>query len=59
MDLQKFIFRQRLQTTAILALLKVRQSAFVDKMSELVLQKYTESDHIASSSDDELNTITQ
>ena len=28
-------------------------------MSELVLQESTESDHIASSSDDELNTITQ
>ena len=28
-------------------------------MSELVLQESTENDHIASSSDDELNTITQ
>ena len=59
MDLQKFIFRQRVHTTAILALLKGKQSVFVDKMSELVLQESTESDHIASSSDDELNTITQ
>ena len=58
MDLQKFIFRQRVQTTAILALLKGRQSEFVDKMSELVLQESTESDHIAESSDDELNVIT-
>ena len=58
MDLQKFIFRQRVQTSAILALLKGRQSEFVDKMSELVLQESTESDHIAESSDDELNIIT-
>ena len=58
MDLQKFIFRQRVHTTAILALLKGRQSQFVDKMSELVLQESTESDHIAESSDDELNRIT-
>ena len=58
MDLQKFIFRQRLQTTAILALLKGRQSAFVDKMSELVLNESTNNDHIADSSDDELNILT-
>ena len=57
MDLQKFIFRQRLQTTAILALLKGRQSAIVDKMSELVLS--STSDRICGSSDDELNLITQ
>ena len=37
LDLQKFIFRQRLQTTAILALLKGRQCFIVDKMSELVI----------------------
>ena len=59
MDFHKFIFRQRLQTTAVLALLKGRQSAFVDKMSELVLQESTEDDHIADSSDDELNVLTQ
>ena len=59
MDLHKFIFRQRLQTTAILALLKGRQSAFVDKMSELVLHESTDNDHIANSSDDELNMLTQ
>ena len=58
MDLHKFIFRQRLQTTAILALLKGRQSAFVDKMSELVLKESTNNDHIADSSDDELNILT-
>ena len=33
MDLKKFLIRQRLQTTAILALLSGRQSFFVDKMS--------------------------
>ena len=58
MDLQKFIFRQRVHTTAILALLKGRQSEFVDKMSELVLQESTENDYIAESSDNELNRIT-
>ena len=57
MDLQKFIFRQRLQTTAVLALLKGRQAAIVDKMSELVLS--STSDRICGSSDDELNLITQ
>ena len=58
MDLHKFIFRQRLQTTAILALLKGRQSAFVDKMSELVLYESMDNDRIADSSDDELNILT-
>ena len=57
MDLQKFLFRQRLQTTAILALLKGRQCYIVDKMSELVLQE--SSDLKNSSSDDELNLITK
>ena len=55
MDLQKFLFRQRLQTTAILALLKGRQYFIVDKMSELVLQESSDSGD--SSSDDELNLI--
>ena len=58
MDLQKFLFRQRLQTTAILALLKGRQCLIIDKMSELVLH---ESSGVTneSSSDDELNLITK
>ena len=55
MDLQKFLFRQRLQTTAIIALLKGRQCFIVDKMSELVLQESSESK--SSSSYDELNLI--
>ena len=55
MDLQKFLIRQRLQTTAILALLKGRQSAIVDKMSQLVIHQ--SSDSASSSSDDELNLI--
>ena len=57
MDLQKFIFRQRLQTTAVLALLKGRQLSIIDKMSELVVS--SASDRICSSSDDELNLLTQ
>ena len=57
--MHKFIFRQRLHTTAILALLKGRQSVFVDKMSELVLHESADNDHICSSSDDELNRLTQ
>ena len=55
MDLQKFLFRQRLQTTAIISLLKGRQCFIVDKMSELVLQESSNSKD--SSSDDELNLI--
>ena len=42
MDLQKFIIRQRLQTTAILALLKGRQTFIVDRMSQLVVQGQTD-----------------
>lgn len=57
MDLQKFLFRQRLQTTAILAILKGRQLAIVDKMSELVLQDSTDLCQSQTSSDDELNLI--
>ena len=56
LDLQKFMFRQRLQTTALLALLKGRQCFIVDKMSELVLPE-SSSNHNKSSSDDELNLI--
>ena len=41
----------------MLALLKGRQSAIMDKMSELVLS--SASDRIAASSDDELNLLTQ
>ena len=59
MDLQKFLFRQRLQTTAILAILKGRQLAIVDKMSELVLQDSSDLCQSETSSDDELNLITR
>ena len=58
MDLQKFIIRQRLQTTAILALLKGRQTFIVDKMSQLVLHDSTDFEEQSSSNDD-LNRITQ
>ena len=58
LDLQKFIFRQRLQTTAILTMLQGRQLSIVDKMSELVLDESSDlSDRASSSSDDELNLI--
>ena len=57
MDFHKFLFRQRLTTTAVLALLKSSQTFIVDKMSELVLQESSEFDDAVSSSDDQLNRI--
>lgn len=39
LDLRKFIYRQRLQTTALLGLLSGRQSFFVDRMSQLVIRE--------------------
>ena len=44
MDLRRFIFHQRLQSTAILALLKGRQSFVVNKMSELVISESTQNE---------------
>lgn len=49
LDLRKFIYRQRLQTTAILGLLTGRQNFFVDKMSQLVIR---ESSNLDETSDD-------
>ena len=49
LDLRKFIYRQRLQTTAILGLLTGRQSFFVDKMSQLVIR---ESSNLDETSED-------
>lgn len=39
LDLRKFVYRQRLQTTALLGLLSGRQSFFVDKMSQMVIRE--------------------
>ena len=39
MDLKKFLVRQRLQTTAVLALLTGRQSFIVDKMCQMNLRQ--------------------
>ena len=38
LDFQKFILRQRVNTTAVLGLLSSRQSFFVDKMAQMVLK---------------------
>ena len=53
MDLQKFIHRQRVFISATLALLTGRQSAFVDKFSQLVVRNSTGTE--ATSSDAELS----
>ena len=52
MDLQKFIHRQRVFITAVLGLLSGRQSAFVDKYSQLVIRESSVTD--GTSSDAEL-----
>ena len=52
LDLQKFIHRQRVFTTAILGLLSRTQSKFVDKMSQLVIRE--SSNFEETSSDQEL-----
>ena len=53
LDLRKFIYRQRLQTTAILGLLNGRQSFFVDKMSQMVIRESSNLDE--TSTDGELS----
>ena len=53
LDLRKFIYRQRLQTTAILGLLSGRQSFFVDRMSQMVIRESSNLDE--TSTDDELS----
>ena len=50
MDLKKFITRQRLQTTAVLALLSGKQSFFIDKMSQMLIR---ESSNFEETSEDE------
>ena len=55
LDLRKFIYRQRLQTTAILGLLSGAQSFFVDKMSQLVIRESSNLEE--TSSDDELSDL--
>ena len=53
LDLQKFIYRQRVQTNALIGLLTGRQNVFVDKMSKLVIRE--SSDMAETSSDAELD----
>ena len=53
LDLRKFIYRQRLTTTAILGLLNGRQSFFVDRMSQMVIRESSNLDE--TSSDNELS----
>ena len=53
MDLKKFITRQRLQTTAVLALLSGKQSFFIDKMSQMLIRE--SSCFEETSDDDELS----
>ena len=53
MDLKKFVTRQRLQTTAILALLTGKQKFFVDKMSQMLIRESSNLDE--TSADEELN----
>ena len=48
--MKKFVIRQRLQTTAILALLTGKQSFFIDKMSQMLIR---ESSNFEDTSDDE------
>ena len=51
LDLRKFIYRQRLQTTAILGLLSGGQSFFVDKMSQLVIRESSNLEETSSDSE--------
>ena len=53
LDLRKFIYRQRLQSVAILGILSGRQSLFVDKMSQLVIRE--SSNFEETSGDEELS----
>ena len=48
MDLKKFITRQRLQTTAVLALLTGKQSFFIDKLSQMVIRESSDSQETSS-----------
>ena len=49
LSLQNMVYRQRIQTIALLGLLTSEQQMFVNRLSKLFIEEYTDSD---SSSDD-------
>lgn len=55
LDLKKFLFRQRLFTHAVMALLSGKQSYMVEKMSQLVIRESSDFSH--TSNDEELNDM--
>ena len=53
MDLKRFITRQRLQTTAVLALLTGKQSFFIDKMSQMLIRESSDSEETSHEEEDQ------
>ena len=54
LDLKKFLYRSRLNVASLLGLLTSKQSAFVDKMSQIVIRESSDFDE--TSEDDELES---
>ena len=55
LDLKKFLWRQQIQTTAVMALLTGKQSYLVEKMSQLTIKESTDTEN--ESFDDELDDV--
>ena len=54
LDLKKFLYRSRISVASLLGLLTSKQSAFVDKMSQIVIRESSDFDE--TSEDDELES---
>ena len=54
LDLKKFLYRSRINVASLLGLLTSKQSAFVDKMSQIVIRESSDFDE--TSEDDELES---
>ena len=51
--MKRFITRQRLQTTAVLALLTGKQSFFIDKMSQMLIRESSDSEETSHEEEDQ------
>ena len=57
LDLKKFLWRQQIHTTAVMALLSGKQSYLVEKMSQLTIKESTDSEN--TSFDEDLDDMQQ
>ena len=57
LDMQKFLHRQRVFTTAALGLMTGNQVSFVDKFSQLAVAIHESTDYGSTSQDEELDEL--